>query len=101
MTLTQEDLNAIEGLFTGRFEGIDKQFESIDKQLDSMEQKIEGIDIRLEHVENDIKSLKIGQLNLRKELKTVSYKVDATYEHDLDNWTLIQESKDRIAILEC
>ena len=107
MTLTQEDLNAIEGLFTGKFDGIDKRFESMDKRLDSMdqrfdsmEQKIDGIDIRLEHVESDVKSLKGGQLNLRKELKTVSYKVDATYEHALDNWTLIEESKARIAILE-
>lgn len=93
MTLTQEDLNAIEGLFTGRFDGIDKRFES-------MEQKIAGIDIRLEHVESDVKSLKSGQLNLSRALKKVSEKVDATYELALENWGQIEESKARIAILE-
>jgi len=100
MTLTQEDLNAIEGLFTGRFDGIDKQFEAIDKRFDSIEKQIDEIDIRLKHLEHDVKMLKIGQFNLRKELKTVSYKVKATYEHALDNWVINEESKARIAILE-
>ena len=107
MTLTQDDLNAIEGLFSGKFDGIDKRFESIDKRFESMDKqlvsldnKVEGINLRLEHVESDVAALKSGQLNFNKMLKKVSDKVDATYELALDNWGQIEESKGRIAILE-
>ncbi len=156
MTLTKEDLAAIEGLFTGKFnemndqfgridekfgrideqferideqferidkkfERIDEQFERIDKRLDGIDERLDGIDerldglegrmdklegtvadmnLRLEHVESDVSSLKIGQLELSCKLSEVSAKVDATYDLALENWGQIEESKVRLNLLE-
>ena len=121
MTLTKEDLQAIEGLFTGkieaidgRFEAIDRRFDAVDRRFDAMDErfdamderfdtletKVENIDLRLEHVESDVSSLKIGQQRLQEKLNKVSDKVDATYELALENWGQIEESKKRLEILE-
>jgi len=100
MTLTKDDLAAIEGLFTGKFDGIDKQFESMEQRFDSLETKVEGIDSRLEHVESDVSSLKCGQLQLSRNLKKVSDRVEETYKLALENWGQIEESKGRLALLE-
>ena len=121
MTLTKEDLAAIEGLFTGKFQGMEDHFGKIDKRLDGIDERLDGIDerldgiddrldtlestvsginLRLEHVESDVESLKIGQLQLSERLNEVSVKVDATYELALENWGQIEESKVRLTLLE-
>jgi len=128
MTLTKEDLAAIEGLFTGKFgemkdhfgtidkrlDGIDKRLDGIDERLDGIDERLDGIDerldtlegrvkemdLRLEHVESDVSSLKVGQLQLGSKLKEVSDKVDATYQLALENWGQIEESKARLTLLE-
>lgn len=121
MTLTKEDLNAIEGLFTGKFDGIDRHFEKIDHRLDavderldamderfdkmdqrfdSLEKTVTGIDLRLEHVESDVSSLKVGQIQMNDRLNRIEKKLDDTYILALDNWGQIEESKGRLALLE-
>ncbi len=121
MTLTKEDLNAIEGLFTGKFDGIDRHFEKIDHHLDaidhhldamderfdkmdqrfdSLEKTVTGIDLRLEHVESDVSSLKVGQIQMNDRLNRIEKKLDDTYILALDNWGQIEESKGRLALLE-
>ena len=114
MTLTKADLAAIEGLFTGKFnemndhfgiidkrlDGIDKRLDGIDERLDTLEGKVKEMDLRLEHVESDVSSLKVGQLQLGSKLKEVSDKVDATYQLALENWGQIEESKVRLTLLE-
>ena len=128
MVLTKEDLQAIEGLFDGRFGAIDKRFGAIDKQFkaidkrfeamdkrfeamdqrfdkmderfDKMDERLNKMDLRLEHVESDVSSLKVGQRMISEKLQKVSDKVDATYELALENWGQIEESKVRLAILE-
>ena len=128
MTLTKADLAAIEGLFTGKFnemndhfgiidkrlDGIDKRLDGIDERLDGIDERLDGIDerldtlegkvkemdLRLEHVESDVSSLKVGQLQLGSKLKEVSDKVDATYQLALENWGQIEESKVRLTLLE-
>lgn len=106
-TLTKEDLAAIEGLFTGKFNEmndhfgmIDKRLDGIDKRLDNLEGKVKEIDLRLEHVESDVASLKVGQLQLGAKLKELSGKVDATYQLALENWGEIEESKASLTLLE-
>lgn len=121
MTLTKEDLCAIEGLFTGKFDGIDKHFEKIDERFDKMDQrmdamderfdkidqrfeslerKVTDIDLRLEHVESDVSSLKVGQIRMNDWLTKIDKKLDDTYTLALDNWGQIEESKGRLALLE-
>jgi len=149
MTLTKEDLAAIEGLFTGKFnemndhfgtidkrldgidkrldgidkrldgiderldgiderldgiderlDGIDERLDGIDQRLDSLEEKVTEMDLRLEHVESDVASLKVGQLQLGNKIKELSAKVDETYQLALDNWGQIEESKTRLTLLE-
>ena len=114
MTLTKDDLKAIEGVFAGRFETIDRRFEAIDQRFEAMDRRFEAmdqrfdnlastvhnIDARLEHVESDVSALKVGQQQLWNKLNQVSDKVDATYDLALENWGQIEESKVRLTILE-
>lgn len=114
MTLTKEDLAAIEGLFTGKFDGIDRQFESIDKRFEAMDQRFEAIDqrfdaidqrfdaidMRLERMDGDISKLKVGQQLIKKDLYKISKQVEMTYDLALENWGQIEESKKRISVLE-
>ena len=57
MTLTKEDLAAIEGLFTGKFDGIDRQFESIDKRFEAMDQRFEAMDQRFEAMDQRFEAI--------------------------------------------
>ena len=114
MTLTKEDLAAIEGLFTGKFESIDQRFEAMDQRFEAMDQRLETmdqrleamdrhfdtIDMRLENMESDISKLKVGQQLIKKEIYKISKQVDMTYDLALENWGQIEESKKRIAALE-
>lgn len=107
MTLTKDDLAAIEGLFTGKFNEmndhfgmIDKRLDGIDERLDNLEDKVKEIDFRLEHVESDVSALKVGQLQLGNKLREMSAKVDTTYQLVLENWGQIEESKVRLSLLE-
>lgn len=121
MTLTKDDLLAIEGLFLGKFESIDKHLEVLDdrmegiegrmdglegrmdgleRRMDSIEEHVGNLDMRMERVESDISSLKVGQMQMSKKLNEVSLKVDATYQFALENWGQIEESKARLTLLE-
>ena len=82
MFLTKEDLNAIEGLFSKRFDTIDKRFESIDKRLDNLEQDVKVVKVdmlennvipRLDNLEQDVRVIKVGQMenNVIPRLSTI------------------------------
>lgn len=70
MTLTQEDLKAIQGLFTEQFQSIDKRFDSVDERLD-----------RMEGCQN--------QVEILKAIKALDMKVDCVYNLALENWALV------------
>lgn len=93
MVLTKEDLQAIENLFKGHFEGIDKRFDRMDKCID-------GIDYRLERVESETASLNAGQRAINTQLDKMSKTLKDTYCLALNNWGQIEESKVRLGVLE-
>jgi len=121
MILTKEDLIAIEGLFAGKFEKIDTRFDRLEVRMDNLEGqmgKLEGrmenlegrvenlegnvsdLKNRMEHVESDLCSLRVGQIQLSTKLNEISHKVESTYKLALENWGQIEESKTRLALLE-
>ena len=49
--LTQEDLQAIKGLFDKRFDDIDQRFDGIDKKFDTIDKKFDGIDKKFDAID--------------------------------------------------
>ncbi|MBO5093988.1 MAG: hypothetical protein J6C33_06490 [Lachnospiraceae bacterium] len=98
--LTREDLLAIKEILSPRFDAIDKKFEGVTQRLDAHDKRFDRLELRVEHLESDISALRYGQLDLKKEIKTVYQKVEEAYDFALDNFGQIEESKTRLNILE-
>lgn len=90
MALTREDLLAISDL-------MDVKLNPINERLDGMDRRLDGMEIRLEKLESDVSGLKIGQLEIRKDLKEIDKKVSYTYQLALDAWGTSVENR---ALLE-
>ena len=75
MALTNDDLQSIASLL-----------QPINNRLDSM-------DIRLEKLESEMSSMKIGQMELKKEVREVRDKVSDTYNLALDAWGQSTENR--------
>ncbi len=86
MTLTQDDLKAIEGLFSKRFDGLEQRMDKIEIRMDKLE-------IRMDHMESDISALKVAQQNTNKKLAQIAEKVDYTYHLALENWGALTETR--------
>lgn len=72
MTLTNEDLLALSNM---------------------MDQKLQPINNRLDKIESDISSLKVGQRDLKKEMRQVKDKVSDTYDLALEAWGQSTENR--------
>ena len=79
MALTYEDLQAISNL-------MDNKLQPISGRLDKM-------DVRLDKLESEVSSIKANQLELRKDVKEVKNKLDATYELALEAWGTSTENR--------
>ena len=114
----QELLRAISDLLDdrlgNRFEGIDARFDAMEKRLDGIDARLDGIDarldgidvrldrmekrqdemeLRLEKVESDTSALRHGQIEMHKELKNLSARVESTYMLALDAWGKSTENR--------
>ena len=72
MTLTNDDLQAIASL---------------------MDTKLQPINNRLEKLESEMSAMRVGQLELKKEIREVKHKVTDTYELALDAWGKSTENR--------
>ena len=107
----QELLRAISDLLDdrlgNRFEGIDARFDAMEKRMDGIDARLDGIDVRLdrmekrqdemelrlEKVESDTSALRHGQIEMHKELKNLSARVESTYMLALDAWGKSTENR--------
>lgn len=72
-------------------EKFDKKFdERLDKKFD---EKLAPIYLRLDRLESDVSDIKIEQVEMKKELKQIDYKVSKTYEIALDAWGQSTENR--------
>nr|WP_304430237.1 hypothetical protein [uncultured Acetatifactor sp.] len=72
MTLTNDDLQAIASL---------------------MDTKLQPINNRLEKLESEMSAMRVGQMELKKEIREVKHKVNDTYELALDAWGKSTENR--------
>ena len=72
MALTNDDLQAIASL---------------------MDTKLQPINNRLEKLESEMSAMRVGQLELKKEIREVKHKVNDTYELALDAWGKSTENR--------
>lgn len=89
MTLTNSDLQAIQGLL----QPISERLDGIDGRLDGMDSRFDRIENRLDKVESEVSSLKSGQLEIRKELKEMDRKISGTYDLALEAWGKSTENR--------
>ena len=83
MTLTSEDIQAIAEVFDQKLEILEEKFD----------QKLEPINNRLDKLESEVSALRVGQREIRKELKAVNDKVTDTYQLALDAWATSAENR--------
>jgi archaellum component FlaC len=55
---------------------IDQRFDKIDQRFDKIDQRFDKIDQRLDTMQDDITTLKLGQNDLRNEIKLVQTKLE-------------------------
>ena len=79
MALTNDDLQAIASL-------MDTKLQPINDRLDKM-------DNRLDKLESEMSAMRVGQLELKKEMREVKHKVNDTYELALDAWGTSTENR--------
>ena len=76
-----------------RLDGIDARLDGIDVRLDRMEKRQDEMELRLEKVESDTSALRHGQIEMHKELKNLSARVESTYMLALDAWGKSTENR--------
>ena len=76
-----------------RLDGIDARLDGIDARLDRMEKRQDEMELRLEKVESDTSALRHGQIEMHKELKNLSARVESTYMLALDAWGKSTENR--------
>ena len=76
-----------------RLDGIDVRLDGIDVRLDRMEKRQDEMELRLEKVESDTSALRHGQIEMHKELKNLSARVESTYMLALDAWGKSTENR--------
>lgn len=83
-------LQAISDLMDKKF---DERLSPINNRLDKMEIRLDKMEIRLDKMESEISAIKIGQAELRKDMKELKLKVNETYELALDAWGQSTENR--------
>ena len=76
-----------------RLDGIDVRLDGMDVRLDRMEKRPDEMELRLEKVESDTSALRHGQIEMHKELKNLSARVESTYMLALDAWGKSTENR--------
>ena len=59
-----------------------------------MEGRLGDMEGRLDKIESEVSSVKVNQLELRKEVRKIKQKVDDTYELALDAWGTSTENRE-------
>lgn len=65
---------------------MDSRLDGIDSRFDGMYSRFDRMENRLEKLESEVSPLKVGQIELVKELREVNDKVSDTYNLALDAW---------------
>lgn len=62
----------------------------MDKKFD---EKLQPINNRLDKLESEMSAVRVGQMELKKEIREVKHKVNDTYELALDAWGTSTENR--------
>ncbi|HJA92230.1 MAG TPA: hypothetical protein H9717_03800 [Candidatus Eisenbergiella merdipullorum] len=76
-----------------RFDAIGRRLDEMDARFDAIEKRQDRMELRLEKVESDVSALRLGQLEIHKELKRVSARVEDAYNLALEAWGKSTENR--------
>ena len=81
-----------------RFDKMEKRLDGMDVRFDTIEKRQNGMDLRLEKVESYVSALRYGQIEIHKELKNLSARVESTYKLALDAWGQSTENRNLLEV---
>ena len=72
---------------------LNERLSPINNRLDGIDNRLDAMDNRFEKLESQISALKVGQSNLRRDIKKIDETVTATHELALDAWAQSTENR--------
>ncbi len=100
MALTKEDLSAIAQLMDVRFDKVENRLDRVESSIDKVEGRLGRVENRLDRVESEVSALKVGQVEIRKDITRLEKRMEDIYGNVVDNWASVREAEVRIAKLE-
>lgn len=58
----------------------------MDQKLEPICSRLDGMDARLDKLESQVSALRVGQLEMKKEMKEINFRVSQTHQLALDAW---------------
>lgn len=104
-----------------RFESLERRLDSLEQRLDSLEQEVKrhgeileshgkkldrhekllsGLCDRMDRAESRIGALQAGQLDIRRDIRNISEKLDMAFDTAVECWGQCVEAQKRIDLLE-
>ncbi|MDE7254022.1 MAG: hypothetical protein K2O32_13930 [Acetatifactor sp.] len=71
----------------------DEKLQPINNKFDNMDNRLDNMDNRLEKLESEMSAMRVGQMELKKEIREVKHKVNDTYELALEAWGTSTENR--------
>ncbi len=100
MSLTKSDLDAISVIIkteispvNNRLDSLEGRFDNLENRFDNLENRFDNLELKVDKLEADVSSLKSGQKQIRRDIKRLNDKVDATYDLALDAWGTSTENR--------
>lgn len=93
MSLTKSDLDAISVIIKTEISPVNNRLDSLEGRFDNLENRFDNLELKVDKLEADVSSLKSGQKQIRRDIKRLNDKVDATYDLALDAWGTSTENR--------
>ena len=71
----------------------DMMDQKFDERLQPINTRLDNMDNRLDKLESEMSAMRVGQMELKKEIREVKHKVNDTYELALDAWGTSTENR--------
>lgn len=73
--------------------GLDTKVSGLDAKVSSLESDMKTVKNRLDKIDSEVSALRVGQIELHKEIKQVDKRVSETYNLALEAWGTSTENR--------
>ncbi len=102
MSLTKEDLLAIENIFDKKVDVLAQGIGTLGNRMDSLEHRMDGLEHRMDGLEHDIKYIKVDLIenNILPRLSTIESCYTSTYDRYREGSEKFSNAIDDIAVMK-